>query len=133
MPGFALGRGEGHACGFHGAAVVIKAAGSDTAGQLAVMESVYPAGLRVHEHVHAGEDEMFYLLDGELDVFCADSRWAVAPGGFVLIPRDQPHGFVVTSSRPARALVITGPPSLDRQIAERGETPPADFTLGWPA
>ena len=28
------------------------------------------AGLSVHEHVHAGEDEMFYLLGGEMEAFC---------------------------------------------------------------
>jgi uncharacterized cupin superfamily protein len=30
------------------------------------MESTYPPGLSVHDHVHAGEDEMFYLLAGEI-------------------------------------------------------------------
>jgi hypothetical protein len=44
-------------------------------GELAVMESTYPAGLSVHEHVHTGEDEMFYVLAGELLVFCRQDRW----------------------------------------------------------
>jgi hypothetical protein len=40
------------------------------------------------------------------------------PGGsFVFVPRDRPHGFTVTSTEPARALVITGPSRLDRQVA----------------
>jgi quercetin dioxygenase-like cupin family protein len=121
MPGFALGPGEGPRYLFHGAAVAIKAGGKHTGGQLAVMESWYPAGLTVHEHVHAGEDEMFYLLAGELSVSCEGSRWIVAPGGFVFVPRDHRHGFVVTSEEPARALVITGPAQLDRQIAGRGQ------------
>jgi hypothetical protein len=43
-----------------------------------VIESVYPAGLSVHEHVHAGEDEMFYLLGGEMEAFCGEDRWTVA-------------------------------------------------------
>jgi hypothetical protein len=50
--GFVLGPGEGPAYGFHGSAAVIKASGEDTLGQLGVIESVYPAGLSVHEHVH---------------------------------------------------------------------------------
>ena len=52
----------------------------DTLGQLGVIESVYPAGLSVHEHVHAGEDEMFYLLGGEMEVFCGVTAgpWARA-------------------------------------------------------
>jgi quercetin dioxygenase-like cupin family protein len=121
MPGFVLGPGEGPGYLFHGAAVVMKASGEDTVGQLAVMESTYPAGLFVNEHVHAGEDEMFYVLAGELSVFCEENRWTVAPGSFVFVPRDHRHGFVVTSEELARALVVTGPAQLDRQIAEHGQ------------
>ena len=75
--GFVLGPGEGSAYGFHGSGAVIKASGEDTFGQLGVIESVYPAGLSVPEHVHAGEDEMFYLLGGEMEVFCGEDRWTV--------------------------------------------------------
>ena len=70
MAGFVLGAGEGPAYGFHEATVVIKASGQDTLGQLGVMESVHPPGLVVREHVHEGEDEMFYVLEGELNGFC---------------------------------------------------------------
>src|ERR1700744_6387127 len=121
MRGYALGPGEGRAFGFHGAAVLIKAAGTDTAGHIAVFESVYPPGLTVPEHVHAGEDEMFYVLDGELAVSCADQAWNAEPGSFVFVPRDQPHHFEVTSSSAARVLVVTGPPQLDEQIIGRAE------------
>jgi len=124
MSGFVLGPGEGAAFGFHGAAVVMKASGARTGGQLAVMESVYPAGLNVSEHVHAGEDEMFFLLAGELNVFCGDDSWTATAGSFVFVPRDHPHGFTVSGAGPATALVITGPPQLDRQIASRGEAVP---------
>jgi quercetin dioxygenase-like cupin family protein len=115
-----LGPGEGPAYDFHGATVVIKASGDDTLGQLGVMEAIYPHGLTVHSHVHAGEDEMFYLLQGELTGFCEEDRWTATPGSFVFVPRDRVHGFTVTGG-PARAIVITGPSQLDRQIAARGE------------
>lgn len=117
MSGFVLGAREGQAYDFHGASIVIKASGRDTQGQLAVMASTYPSGLSVHPHVHAGEDEMFYLLEGELTGFCDDDRWTATAGSFVFVPRDRQHGFTVTSTGPAKALVITGPPRLDRQIA----------------
>jgi quercetin dioxygenase-like cupin family protein len=120
MSGFALGPGDGRGYLFHGAVVVVKAGGDRTLGQLAVMESTFPAGLSVHEHVHAGEDEMFYLLAGELSVFCQEDRWTATAGSFIFVPRDHPHGFTVTSDEPARALVVTGPAQLDRQIAEQG-------------
>ena len=120
MAGFVLRPGEGRAYEFHGSTVVIKASGEDTIGQLGVMEFSYPPQLRVHPHVHDGEDEMFYLLAGELTGFCGDSQWTARAGSFVFVPRDRLHGFTVTSREPAKALVITGPSQLDRQIAMRG-------------
>ena len=119
--GFVLGPGEGSAYGFHGSAAVIKASGEDTLGQLGVIESVYPAGLSVHEHVHDGEDEMFYLLEGEIEVFCGEERWSIGAGSFAFVPRGQPHRFTVSAAGLARALVITGLSRLAAQIAERGE------------
>src|ERR1700744_2350751 len=124
MSGFVLGPDEGPAYGFHGSTVVIKASGEHTLGQLAVMESTYPPGLSVQTHVHAGEDEMFYLLAGELTGYCGEDDWIAQAGSFVFVPRDHPHGFRVTSAGPATALVITGPSQLDRQVAARGEAAP---------
>jgi len=123
MSGFVFGPGEGQTYDFHGASVVIKASGDDTLGQLGVMEFSYPPGLSVHPHVHAGEDEMFYVLEGELTGFCGDDRWTAAAGSFVFVPRDRVHGFTVADDGPARAIVITGPPRLDRQIAARRTLP----------
>jgi len=124
VAGLVLGPGQGPAYGFHGALVVMKATAVTTAGQLAVMESTYPPGLSVREHVHDGEDEMFYLLAGELSGFCGADSWSAGRGSFVFVPRGCRHGFTVTSAEPATALVITGPPRLDQQIVDRGEPPP---------
>ena len=113
--GFVLGPDEGSAYGFHGSGAVIKASGEDTFGQLGVIESVYPAGLSVHEHVHAGEDEMFYLLGGEMEVFCGEDRWTVGAGSFVFVPRDRPHGFTVSRAWPARARRSPARPGSPRR------------------
>ena len=124
MAGFVLGPGEGPAYGFHGARVVIKASGEDTRGQVGVMESVYPPGLSVQTHVHQGEDEMFYVLAGELTGYCDEDRWTARAGSFVFVPRGHPHSFMVTSGGAATALVVTGPSQLDRQIVARREDAP---------
>jgi quercetin dioxygenase-like cupin family protein len=124
MSGFVHEEGGGQAYDWHGARVVIKASGADTLNQLAVIDSTYPAGLSVPSHVHSGEDEMFYVLAGELAGFCDDVNWTATAGSFVFVPRDRPHGFVVTSQEAARAVVIVGPPNLDRQIASSGTPVP---------
>ena len=124
MPGFVLEPQGGAAYGFHGSRVLIKASSDDTLGQLAVLESVYPPGLSVHVHVHDGEDEMFYVIAGELAGTCGQETWTAQPGSFVFVPRDTPHSLRVTSPESAIALVITGPPRLDQQIIARAEPVP---------
>ncbi len=76
-------------------------------------------------HVHDGEDEMFYVIAGELTGTCGDDTWCALAGSFVFVPRGTPHSLTVISTEPATALVNTGPPQLDRQIAARSEPPPA--------
>jgi quercetin dioxygenase-like cupin family protein len=103
--GFVRHPGEGAAYDFGGAR------GADIAGQLAVMEVTCPVGLRVHPHVHKGEDEMFYLLEGELRVVCGGQTWTATPGSFAFVPRDVEHSFQVTGATPARMLTIVGAPA----------------------
>jgi hypothetical protein len=84
MSGYVLPPGPSQAFGFHGSTVVIKASGDRTLGQLAVMESGYPAGLSVHAHVHDGEDEMLYLLAGELTAHAGPRKLVCGFRGAIL-------------------------------------------------
>ena len=120
MSGFIWWAGEGETYHWHGAEVTLKVRGHDTQDQFAVMEARYPSGLTVPEHHHAGEDEVIYVLDGELSGFCGDEHWVAATGSLVFVPRDRPHGFRVNGPTSARALVVVGPPRLDRQVAATG-------------
>jgi quercetin dioxygenase-like cupin family protein len=120
MSGFVHAPGEGAGYDWRGARVTIKAAAADTHGQLAFLEFTYPAGLSVPRHFHAGEDEMFYLVEGELRGFCGDQDWVAVPGSFVFVPRDVPHGLSVVGDSAARGVVVVGPPRLDGQIAASG-------------
>ena len=112
--------GEGDRYAFDGATFTVKAGGEDSEGRVAVMEQSGPAGLVVAPHTHAGEDEMFYVLAGELRGFCGDERWTASAGDFLFLPRDVEHGFEVVGDRPARALTIVGPARFDALVREQG-------------
>ncbi len=112
--------GQGAAYDFDGARFVMKASAAETGGQLAVMEVLSPAGLEIPPHVHDGEDEMFYVLSGDLTGHCGGQPWSASPGAFVLLPRDTEHSFTVTSRSEAKVLVVVGPPRLDAHVAQRG-------------
>jgi mannose-6-phosphate isomerase-like protein (cupin superfamily) len=67
-------------------------------------------------HVHADEDDAFYVLDGEL-TFELDDGDVVAPAGtFVLVPPGAPHTFRNDLGRPTRVLNIHAPAGFDRRL-----------------
>ena len=67
-------------------------------------------------HVHADEDDAFYILDGEL-TFELDEGDVRAPAGtFVLVPPGVPHTFRNALDRPTRVLNIHAPAGFDRRL-----------------
>jgi quercetin dioxygenase-like cupin family protein len=99
--------GGGERLNVLGAEVILKSGG--VAAHVLVADHPFPAGYGVPMHVHEDEDEMFYVLEGEL-TFESEGRVTVAgPGTFVHLPRGVAHGFCNTSGRAARALVIASP------------------------
>jgi mannose-6-phosphate isomerase-like protein (cupin superfamily) len=73
-------------------------------------------------HTHAGEDDAFYVLEGELTFVGADGPVTAPAGTFVLAPEGVEHGFHNRTGEPARLLNIHSPTGFDRRIlASRGE------------
>jgi mannose-6-phosphate isomerase-like protein (cupin superfamily) len=67
-------------------------------------------------HVHADEDDVFYILDGEL-TFLLDEGDVPAPAGtFVLVPPGVKHTFRNALDRPTRVLNIHTPAGFDRRM-----------------
>jgi len=67
-------------------------------------------------HVHAEEDDVFYILDGEL-TFLLDEGDVSAPAGtFVLVPPGVKHTFRNPLERPTRVLNIHAPAGFDRRL-----------------
>lgn len=118
--GYALDRDGGRQVWFLDTRMTVKAAAGFT-----LLEWSAPVGFAPPLHVHHGEDEAFYLLDGELRVACGERRWTIGPGGFVFLPREIPHSFVVTDG-PVRGLQITSPAGFEGFIDELGRPPEHD-------
>ncbi len=121
MGGFTVPADGGAAYEWHRGVWLTKVSSEDTGGDLAVLELVCPGGLEVGEHVHPNEDEVFYVVDGTIDVACGDDAWPARPGDTVFLPRSIAHRFTVTSTEPARLVVIlAGEVGLDRHVADAG-------------
>jgi mannose-6-phosphate isomerase-like protein (cupin superfamily) len=95
----------------------------DTNGALLLMEATLAPGTEPPPHVHTREDELFYILEGEFDVYVGAKAFNVKAGECVFMPRFKPHAFLIRSPR-LRVLALFTPAGLEE--AFRGMSSPAE-------
>jgi mannose-6-phosphate isomerase-like protein (cupin superfamily) len=69
-------------------------------------------------HVHADEDDAFYILDGELTFELDEGDVAAPTGTFVLVPPGVRHTFRNALDSPTRVLNIHAPAGFDRRLLQ---------------
>jgi len=100
---------EGRLMSVLGNPTIEKAGAADFHGHAAVlMQTVLPNG-GPPAHYHEGVDELFYLVDGELEVWVGDRHVVLRPGMSATLPRGVVHRFDNTTGRPARVLIVVTP------------------------
>ncbi|MDV3253080.1 cupin domain-containing protein [Devosia sp. BK] len=100
--------------------------GEQTGGRYTMIDMLMPAG-GPPPHRHDFE-EIFYILEGELEITFRDEVHLVGPGQTINIPANAPHGFRVASSTPARFLCICLPAGQDDYFKLVGEVLPTRTT-----
>lgn len=101
---------------FPGCAEGVKASLYSTGGGFTMIESHTAGG--TPWHVHTREDEYFYVVDGEITVWCGKEEFRAGPGCFIFLPRGIPHAWDVTSRSKATVLMMTVPAMLDEFLRE---------------
>jgi quercetin dioxygenase-like cupin family protein len=129
--GFVTGPDQGEALWFRGALVLLKATAQQTQGRYAVTEWRAPKGLAAPLHVHANDDELFLVLDGEVRFQLGEEVVQGTAGSVAYGPRGVAHSFHVDSER-AHLLLVFGPGGTEGLFREGGNParapalPPAD-------
>lgn len=104
--------------------------GAASGGALSIAEALVRAGGEPPLHVHAREDEVFYVLEGEVLFQRGTERIEAAAGDAVVLPRGIQHGFALRSPE-ARMLVTTTPAGLEQAFRVCSE-PAAERALPAP-
>lgn len=105
-----LAPGEGNQLTVGNSEVTFKAVGSDTHGHLGVFENlIQPGGTAPGPHIHRHMEEMFYVLEGEVEILVGHQKVQGQPGAFVLVPRGTPHAFANRGTKPAKLLIMFTP------------------------
>jgi quercetin dioxygenase-like cupin family protein len=120
----ALAPGEGEAIWLVGTLVTIKVAGELTGNALAVTEHLVPAGVGLPPHVHHVEDEILYILEGEIAGHCGAQPLRAGAGSSVFLPRGVAHTWRAEGAGLARVLMVTTPAGYERFCAAAGEPAP---------
>jgi mannose-6-phosphate isomerase-like protein (cupin superfamily) len=121
-----------------GAAMTLKVGAGESAAWSA-FEAVVMPGFDVGAHLHHHAEELFYILDGELDLLAFEPQartsgdwrgWESAsgtrvmrggPGSAMFVPAGCPHAFANPTAVPARMLFLVSPPGHERYLEEIGE------------
>ena len=122
--GFVLGPDDGDPYHWLGTLTLTKIRGASTTGRLDIVDHRVPPGYAPPRHVHRDADEIFFLLDGHLDVSCGDDTWQAGPGSLIFLPRGIPHQFTAASDGPARTLLINAPAGFGEVIVALGDPAP---------
>ena len=109
--GFAQPAGDAEVLTFGDVSIVVRATGETTGGAYTLFEEIDPVDTPLHVHAH--EDELFYILEGEHVIRCGDEEFTVGPGGFVFCPRGVPHSQRRVVPRTGRELVLISPAGLE--------------------
>jgi mannose-6-phosphate isomerase-like protein (cupin superfamily) len=60
-------------------------------------------------YVHETEDEMLYVLEGEINFRCGGETFDLQKGGFVFLPRGIEYSYEIRGEGPVRLPVVTAP------------------------
>jgi quercetin dioxygenase-like cupin family protein len=102
---------------------IVKAGDDDCDGQLALYETVLPAGNTGPPlHVHRRTAETFFALEGMVEVTLGGERALLQPGALAFAPPGVAHTFANGGEGEARCLTIAGPAGVEGFIREAVRT-----------
>jgi oxalate decarboxylase/phosphoglucose isomerase-like protein (cupin superfamily) len=113
--------------------------GADESSRWSAFEAEVPPGFDVGAHVHGESEELFYVLEGELDLLAFEpqvrtaggwQRWESADGtkiarggagSMMFVPPGCPHAFANPGPAPVRMLFLVAPSGHERYLRELAE------------
>jgi quercetin dioxygenase-like cupin family protein len=98
--------------------VAVRVSATDTNGAYTVAEYRLAPGRLVPPHTHSREQEVSYVLDGEIGLRIGARELGATRGCFVLKPPGIPHTFWNAGPHPAHVLEIISPAGFESYFRE---------------
>lgn len=119
---FTVGPEEGKSVSVVGDTYRILISGKDTAGAFATIDMLIPPGGGPGPHAHAGFEESFYVIEGEIEVKSEFGNYTASKGAFITIPKGGVvHAFKNKTQQTAHLLCTVVPAGLETFFEEIGQ------------
>ena len=107
----------------------LKLSGADTNGQVVVIEEENAPGTFIPMHTHSKEDEIFKVLEAELEVTVGDQTTVLKAGDLTFATKGVAHTWRVVGDQNCKAIFTAFPAGMELMFAKLGELPagPPDF------
>ncbi len=121
--------GEGKKLNVIGDRMTIKLTGEDTGGKYALVEQHNDPGVGIPPHVHANEDEVFKLIEGEVEFWLGDKTKVLKEGDLIYCPKGVPHTWKVVGNQKARVELGFFPAGMEKMFEELAGLPEGELDL----
>lgn len=101
-----------------------------TEGHFAFVEIEAPPGYATPLHQHSREDEVMYIVAGEVRVRIGDALSVHGPGDNIVMPRNVPHAWAVVGESPLRFVGVESPSGFEVMLEELSDPPGAPPSRG---
>jgi quercetin dioxygenase-like cupin family protein len=108
----------GKVVSLRGTEVVYKAEGVRPGGGPTILEFHPAPGFSTGDHVHGSIEEIFYVVEGEVQIRVGDRALRARPGDFVIVPPGVAHGFGNAGQCAAKMLLVISPAGVHESYFE---------------
>ncbi|CDH00279.1 cupin domain-containing protein [Xenorhabdus bovienii] len=99
--------------------ILIDAQSSDNT--MTLIDAFVPPAGGPPAHLHNDVDELFVVLEGELEIMADGVVQSVRPGGCVFIRRNVIHAFFNRTEKPAKMLIFYAPAGVEKFFLAAGK------------
>ena len=126
--------GEGRVIPLGPIHMVVQEDGTQTRGTLGVAEFVIPPHAPTPPpHIHRAHEEIFYVLEGELEFLAGTQSVRASAGTFIMVPIGERHTFSNPTDKTARFLNTFTPPRYLHYFEEMSKLMQEGVAPGSPA
>ena len=114
---------EGKTINVLGDIQTIKLTGKETNGLFTLIEEENVPGAAIPMHVHENEDEVFKVIQGEMELTVGDKTTILRAGDLAFGPRGVPHTWKIVGTKKAKVILSVFPAGIEVMFEELASLP----------